>query len=149
MALISSRMATRVRRMGIGSLIQARLPKPCLIYTFIAIETALANEYRHHAALANELAGTHYLAKGRKRAAMGYLMEARHHYLHWGALRKVRYFDEIHPGLVPASGMAASDDIRGPATIATTGLGRVRICRCNSSTFRCCTPCCPCPHIVY
>lgn len=80
-----------------------------------AVENAEQNQYLHHAAMANELAGQYFLEKGRKRAARGYLIEARHGYLHWGAKRKVRYFDEIYPGTA-----LTADDIQVRETIMTT-----------------------------
>ena len=80
-----------------------------------AVQAAEQNEYDHHTALANELAGTYFLEKGWTRAARGYLMDARHGYLHWGAKRKVRYFDERYPGMA-----LTSDDIKIRETIVTT-----------------------------
>ncbi len=65
-----------------------------------ATTTAGENGYLHHEAAANELAGKFYLEKGHEKAARGYLTEARHLYLRWGAARKVRLFDEKYPHLI-------------------------------------------------
>ncbi|WP_375748856.1 diguanylate cyclase domain-containing protein [Vibrio sp. HN007] len=81
----------------------------------LAIEACRESEYLHHEALANELAGHYYLNKGYKRAAKGYLVEARHCYLHWGAKRKVRYFDQELPELA-----LTADELWSRETISTT-----------------------------
>ncbi len=62
-----------------------------------AIDLAQAHEYRHEEALANELAGRFYLAKGKPKIAQAYLLEARYHYLHWGATTKANDLDRRYP----------------------------------------------------
>lgn len=66
-----------------------------------AIEAAGNHKYTHHQAVASELAGQFYLCRNHYHAAKGYLMEARYLYLRWGAKRKLRYFDQTYPELVP------------------------------------------------
>lgn len=73
-----------------------------------AIRSAQANGFVHHEALASELASRFYAARGFEIAAHGYLRNARHCYLRWGAHGKVRQLDELFPHLrreepVPAS----------------------------------------------
>ncbi|MCG8637810.1 MAG: diguanylate cyclase [Desulfobacterales bacterium] len=80
-----------------------------------AISLARANEYLHHEALANELAGRFHLEKGRDIAARGHLMEARFLYLRWGAKRKVRILDDEFPNLA-----LVSDKAHTRHTILTT-----------------------------
>lgn len=64
-----------------------------------AIDSAHANDFVHNEALANELAGRFYAARGFKKIANTYLKEARYRYLHWGAEGKVWQLDAMHPEL--------------------------------------------------
>ena len=66
-----------------------------------AIDGAAAQELIHHQALAGELAGSFYLARGRAKIARAYLADARGAYLRWGATAKVAALDAGHEGLVP------------------------------------------------
>jgi PAS domain S-box-containing protein len=72
-----------------------------------AIRSARANGFIHNEALANELAGRFYAARGFEKIARVYLQDARHGYLRWGADGKVRQLEQLHPHLrdapVPAS----------------------------------------------
>jgi PAS domain S-box-containing protein len=72
-----------------------------------AIHSARANDFIHNEALANELASRFYAARGFETIAHAYLRNARHCYLRWGALGKVRQLEQLHPHLrdapVPAS----------------------------------------------
>lgn len=85
-----------------------------------AIDEAGKNGYLHHEALANELAGKFYLSKNRKRAARGYLIEARYLYSRWGAKRKVNLLDEVYPDIAQSV-----EDIRSARTIASTRSSQV------------------------
>jgi len=67
-----------------------------------AIAEALENQYLQHAAIATECAARFYLELGKERIARMYLMEARHHYLKWGALAKVKDLDRRY-GLLLAT----------------------------------------------
>lgn len=64
-----------------------------------AIESARANGFVHNEALANELAGRFYAARGFEKIANTYLSEARHRYLRWGAEGKVRQLAALYPQL--------------------------------------------------
>jgi PAS domain S-box-containing protein len=62
-----------------------------------AIDLAQEHGYLNEEALANELAGRFYLAKGRPRIAQAYLLEAHYCYLRWGASAKVNDLDQRYP----------------------------------------------------
>src|SRR5271166_1265239 len=64
-----------------------------------AIRSARANAFVHNEALANELAGRFYLARGFDKIGNVYLRDARYCYLRWGANGKVRQLEEVHPYL--------------------------------------------------
>jgi PAS domain S-box-containing protein len=64
-----------------------------------AIRSAQANGFVHNEAVASELAARFYAARGFEFAGRGYLRNARHCYLRWGADGKVRQLDAIHPRL--------------------------------------------------
>ena len=64
-----------------------------------AIQSARANGFLHHEALANELATRFYAARGFEQIAQLYLRNARHCYLSWGADGKVRQLDQLYPHL--------------------------------------------------
>ncbi len=63
----------------------------------LAIDLAQTHEYLHEEALANELAGRFYLAKGKPKIARSYLLDARYGYLRWGATAKVNDLDLRYP----------------------------------------------------
>ncbi|MEA3116777.1 MAG: hypothetical protein QOI13_47 [Paraburkholderia sp.] len=72
-----------------------------------AIRAAEANGFVHHKAIACELAGYFYGARGFEKIATLYLRDARYGYLHWGADAKVRQLDQGYPHLAgeqPAAG---------------------------------------------
>ncbi|MDM8558846.1 SpoIIE family protein phosphatase [Candidatus Parabeggiatoa sp. HSG14] len=62
-----------------------------------AIELAQENEYLNEEALACELAGKFYLAKGKSKVAQVYLRDAHYAYQQWGALAKVKDLEEKYP----------------------------------------------------
>jgi PAS domain S-box-containing protein len=64
-----------------------------------AIRSARANGFVHNEALANELAGRFYGARGFEQIAQLYLRNARQCYLSWGADGKVRQLDQLYPHL--------------------------------------------------
>jgi predicted ATPase/signal transduction histidine kinase len=64
-----------------------------------AIRSAHANGFVHNEAVANELAGRFYLARGIETAGYAYLRDARHCYKRWGALGKIRQLDELYTRL--------------------------------------------------
>jgi PAS domain S-box-containing protein len=64
-----------------------------------AIRLANENGFIHAEALANELAGRFYAARGFDKIAHTYLRDARYCYLHWGATGKVLHLEELYPHL--------------------------------------------------
>jgi PAS domain S-box-containing protein len=64
-----------------------------------AIRSARANGFIQNEALANELAGRFYAARGFEQIAHLYLRNARYGYLRWGADGKVRQLDELYAHL--------------------------------------------------
>jgi PAS domain S-box-containing protein len=64
-----------------------------------AIRSARANGFVHNEAVANEMAGRFYGARGFEQIAQLYLRNARQCYLSWGAEGKVRQLDEFYPHL--------------------------------------------------
>jgi PAS domain S-box-containing protein len=72
-----------------------------------AIRSARANGFVHNEALANELAGRFYAARGFEKTAHAYLRDAHHGYLRWGADPKVRQLERLYPLLHIADDGAA------------------------------------------
>lgn len=66
-----------------------------------AIRSAHVQGFVHIEALANELAGLFYGARGYDKIATTYLREARHGYIRWGADGKVRQLDQLYPQISP------------------------------------------------
>jgi len=66
----------------------------------MAIAGAKRNQYLQETALANELAANFYLNWGKETIARLYMMEARHSYLCWGAIAKVKQIDRHHSQLL-------------------------------------------------
>lgn len=64
-----------------------------------AARSARSQGLVHNEALANELAGRFYAARGFDRIAGTYLRDARNGYLRWGAEGKVRQLEQLHPQL--------------------------------------------------
>jgi hypothetical protein len=64
-----------------------------------AIRSARANCFVHNEALASELAGRFYTARGFEKIAHVYLQDSRYCYLRWGAAGKVRQLDQLYPHL--------------------------------------------------
>jgi PAS domain S-box-containing protein len=77
-----------------------------------AISSASASDMAHNEALANELAGKFYLARGIEIAGHAYLRNARNCYDRWGAVAKVNQLDERYPRLR-----------RERVPVSTTGVG--------------------------
>jgi PAS domain S-box-containing protein len=87
-----------------------------------AIESARANGFMHHEALANELAARFYLARGFRKIAGTYLRDAHYGYLRWGADGKVRQLEQLYPRLLaeanhPAATAGASIQQMDVATV--------------------------------
>jgi predicted ATPase/signal transduction histidine kinase len=64
-----------------------------------AIESARANNFIQNEAIAHETAARFYARRGLQTVARAYLQNARHLYLHWGALGKVKQLEQSFPGL--------------------------------------------------
>ena len=64
-----------------------------------AIDLALNHQYKHEAALANELAAKFYLNQGRPKMASVYLQDAHYLYARWGATAKVKALEDAYPQL--------------------------------------------------
>jgi PAS domain S-box-containing protein len=62
-----------------------------------AIAAAHANGFVHNEAIANELAGRFYAARGFEKIAYTYLRDARYGYIRWGADAKVRHLERLYP----------------------------------------------------
>jgi PAS domain S-box-containing protein len=62
-----------------------------------AIRSAFENGFVHNEAVANEFAARFYAARGFEKIAHTYLRDARHCYVRWGAVGKVRQLDELYP----------------------------------------------------
>src|SRR4029077_1365608 len=75
-----------------------------------AIHSAHANGFVHNEALANELAGRFYAARGFEKIAHAYLQDARYCSLRWGADGKVRQLDQLYPYL------REGEPVPGPTT---------------------------------
>ncbi len=83
-----------------------------------AIAGAEKNEYLNEEALACELAGRFYLARGKNRVARYYLNDAHYAYQRWGAQAKVRDLETRYPQFFAAKPGAKSDG-KLPTTIST------------------------------
>jgi signal transduction histidine kinase len=66
-----------------------------------SIDSARAEKFLQDEAIANELAGRHYRALGRKRIGDFYLSAAARGFASWGALAKVQALADAFPGVVP------------------------------------------------
>jgi PAS domain S-box-containing protein len=64
-----------------------------------AIRMARENGFVQNEGVANELAARFYLKCGIEKAAYSYLRDARHCFLRWGALGKVKQLDELYPAI--------------------------------------------------
>ena len=64
-----------------------------------AIRSARKYGFVHNEAVANELAGCFYAARGFEKIATTYLRDAWYCYLRWGADGKVRQLDQLYPQL--------------------------------------------------
>ncbi len=64
-----------------------------------AISASRHHDFVNNEAIANELAGRFYLARGFETIARTYLQNGRHAYLRWGALGKAQQLDRQYPHL--------------------------------------------------
>ena len=100
-----------------------------------AIDLARENEYLNDEALAYELAGKFYLAKGRTQVAQLYLHNAHYAYQRWGALSKVEHLEEKYPILTQTtrSERRATSAITTTGTRATTSLDIESVLKANQA----------------
>jgi tetratricopeptide (TPR) repeat protein len=68
-----------------------------------AIRSARENGFIHNEALANELAGRFYLARGLEKNGQAHLHDARAGYALWGADGKTKQLDRLYPHLATGS----------------------------------------------
>ncbi|MBP0029437.1 AAA family ATPase [Roseofilum sp. Guam] len=85
-----------------------------------AIAGAQENEYLNEEAIACELAGMFYLARGQDRVASYYLNDAHYAYLRWGANAKVRDLETRYPQFFAAKPGAITDR-KLSTTLSTAG----------------------------
>ncbi len=78
--------------------IEGRVPDAQDLYEK-AIRSAHMHGFVHNEALANELAGLFYAARGFEKIATTYLRDARYCYLRWGADGKVHQLESLYPQL--------------------------------------------------
>lgn len=79
-----------------------------------AIRSSHANGFVHNEALASELAGRFYAARGFEKIARAYLQHARYCYQRWGADGKVRQLDQLYPHLEEESRPGPTSTIMAP-----------------------------------
>ena len=89
-----------------------------------AIKSACENSFVHNQGLAAELAARFHASRGFDTIARAYMRDARHGYLQWGAMGKVRqleglypYLKEAKPGAGPASTIEAPVEQLDLATV--------------------------------
>jgi PAS domain S-box-containing protein len=80
-----------------------------------AIRSARENGFVQNEGLAHEVAARFYAARGVEGIAHTYLRNARHCYLRWGALGKVRQLERRHPWLREESARSAPTAMLGAA----------------------------------
>ncbi|MEH1830144.1 MAG: AAA family ATPase [Nostoc sp.] len=89
-----------------------------------AIQAARTQEYTHEEALANELAAKFYFNLGQERVAQGYLLDARHNYLRWGATFKVEQIDAQYQQLRDRSTLELMTGISISSKTSSSSLGQ-------------------------
>ena len=89
-----------------------------------AIRSAHTNGFVHNEAVANEVAGRFYAARGFDKTARAYLRDARYCYLNWGADGKVKQLDQLYPHIKeeqpapgPTSTIATPTELLDLATV--------------------------------
>ena len=92
-----------------------------------AIEAARENRFVSLEALANELCGRLYLARGKTKVARTYMSDAHYGYLRWGATAKADDIADNYPHLLPqtaevsaARGARATTGLLSSTTVTTT-----------------------------
>jgi GAF domain-containing protein len=88
-----------------------------------AIRAAREHGFVQNEGIGNELAARSYLDRSYETIAHTYLREARHCFLRWGALGKVKQLDERYPGLTEQASVRPTNTIG--ASVEQLDLGTV------------------------
>jgi PAS domain S-box-containing protein len=80
-----------------------------------AIDSSRANSFVHNEAVASEVAARFYATRGFELIAHAYLRAARHGYLRWGAIGKVRQLEGLYPHLEEEKAIVGSISTIGAA----------------------------------
>jgi signal transduction histidine kinase len=78
-----------------------------------AIQSARTHGFRQNEGVAHELAARFYSTRGAETAAQAHLREARDCYVKWGAMKKVRHLERLHPHLRAIPTNASSNTKKG------------------------------------
>jgi len=89
-----------------------------------AIESARANGFTHHEAVAHELAAGYHFSRGSTTAGRAHLEAARDRFALWGADGKVGQLEQLHPFLGARSASATSSETFG-ASLGQLDVGTV------------------------
>ncbi len=88
-----------------------------------AIEAAAESGFIQDEALANELAGRFWLARGKAKIASVYLRDALQGFRNWGAVRKVEDLEARYPQFLAGTRQSAASPL-ATTTTSTSGSGR-------------------------
>jgi len=83
-----------------------------------AIALAHKHEYRNEEALANELAGQFYVARGQNSLANYYLHEAHYAYSRWGAVAKVKDLEKRYPQYFTKTALVSNQHVTMMANLS-------------------------------
>ncbi|MCP4136377.1 MAG: AAA family ATPase [bacterium] len=92
-----------------------------------AIKAALSNEYIQISALANELAASFYLEKGKEIIAKAYMIEAHYSYYKWGAFAKTRQLEELYLQILRVTRIGETRIIDHSSPVSGYGAGALDI----------------------
>lgn len=95
-----------------------------------AARSARTHGFVHNEAVANELAGRFYAARGLGRIADTYLRDARNCYVRWGADGKVRQLDRLYPQL---RGDSRASDLTGTMLASVEHLDLATVTRVSEA----------------
>ena len=89
-------------------------------YYDLAITAAQENGYLNEEALAYEVAGQFYLARGQTKIAQVYLRDAHYAYRRWGAAAKVKDLESRYPQFLAQAASRAEGESALPSTTTST-----------------------------
>ncbi|MBF0102012.1 MAG: AAA family ATPase [Desulfobacterales bacterium] len=75
-----------------------------------AINFATEHGYLIHESLGNELAAKFWIEQGKPDIATLYMKKAHYGFLHWGAMRKVRYLEELYADMIKPQEISRSTE---------------------------------------